>query len=100
MNLLKILLIATLLFLVGIFSSTAFGQTFGLDYDIRGGDVTSIDIDDESNSLKILLDTRTRGELVITIPRSLLDAKTNSEERPENNWHMSRHGNSCAHPSA
>ena len=65
---------------MGIFSSPVFGQTTGLDYDIRGGEVTGIDINDENNSLIILLDTRTKGELVITLPRSLIDAKINSED--------------------
>ena len=63
-----------------IFSSPVFGQTSGLDYDIRGGEVTGIDIDDENNSLIILIDARTKGELVITIPRNLIDAKVNSED--------------------
>ncbi len=79
--LLKIPFIAVILFLVvGFFSSPVFGQTTELDYDVRGGEVTGIDIDNENNSLIILLDTRTRGELVITLPRSLIDAKIDSED--------------------
>ena len=78
---LKIPFIAVTLFLaIGIFSSPIFGQTTELDYDIRGGEVTGIDIDDENNSLIISLDVRTKGELVITLPRSLIDAKINSED--------------------
>ena len=77
----KIPSVAVILFLIiGISSSPVFGQTPGLDYDIRGGEVTGIDIDDENNSLIILLDTRTKGELIITLPRSLIDAKINSED--------------------
>ena len=63
-----------------IFVSPVFGQTSGLDYDIRGGEVTDINIDDENNSLILLIDTRTKGELVITLPRSLIDSKVNSED--------------------
>ncbi|WP_420545157.1 CFI-box-CTERM domain-containing protein [Nitrosopumilus sp.] len=63
-----------------IFVSPVFGQTSGLDYDIRGGEVTGVDINDEDNSLIILIDTRTKGELVITLPRNLIDAKVNSED--------------------
>ena len=68
------------LFLIGVFFSPVFGQTTGLEYDIRGGEVTNIDIDDENNSLIILLDARSKGELVITLPRNLIDAKINSED--------------------
>ena len=79
--LLKIRFIAVISFLaVGILSSPAFGQTSGLDYDVRGGEVTGIEIDDKNNSLIISLDPRTKGELVITLPRSLIDAKINSED--------------------
>ena len=70
----------TILALGLIFVSPVFGQISGLDYDIRGGEVTDIDIDDENNSLIILIDARTKGELVITLPRSLIDAKVNSED--------------------
>ncbi len=70
---------AVILFLViGMFVSPVFAQFQGLDYDIRGGDVLGFEIDQENTSLVILLDTRSRGELVITLPRSLIDAKINS----------------------
>ena len=62
-------------------SVSVFGQTGGLDYDIRGGEVTRIEIDDENTSLIIELDPRTRGELVITLPRNLIDAKINDEDK-------------------
>ena len=76
----KILFIVAILFLTGIFAYPAFAQTSGLDYEIRGGEVAGLDIDDESNSLIISIDTRTKGELTITLPRSLIDAKVNSED--------------------
>ena len=63
-----------------MFSSPVFGQMNGLDYDIRGGKVTNTEIDEENTSLIISLDVRARGELTITMPRSLIDAKINSED--------------------
>ena len=62
------------------FIPPVFGQTSGLDYDIRGGEVTGLDINDETNSLTILIDARTKGELNITLPRNLIDAKISSED--------------------
>ena len=58
----------------------SFAQTGALDYDIRGGEVTHIEIEDETNSLILEIDTRTRGELVITLPRNLIDAKINNDD--------------------
>ena len=79
--LLKFQIIAvSLALLTVVIFAPAFAQTGALDYDIRGGDVTHIEIDDETTSLLIELDTRTRGELVITIPRNLIDAKANNED--------------------
>ena len=80
MIVLKAPLVVVLLFLVGVFVPPVFGQTSGLDYSIRGGEVTDIDINDENSSLIILIDPRTKGELVITLPRSLIDAKTDFED--------------------
>ena len=80
MILLKIPIIASVLVLLVVVSVPVFAQTGALDYDIRGGEVTHIEIDDETTSLIIELDTRTRGELVITLPRNLIDAKTNDED--------------------
>ena len=79
----RIRIIVTALFLVtiGLFSSTAFAQQFeDLDYDIRGGEVLGFEIDYQTSSLIISLDARARGELVITLPRYLIDAKTGSED--------------------
>ena len=79
--LLKFQIIAvSLALLTVVIFAPAFAQTGALDYDIRGGEVTHIEIDDETTSLLIELDTRTRGELVITIPRNLIDAKANNED--------------------
>lgn len=63
---------------VGVFVSPAFAQFEGLDYKIRGGEILGFEIDEETTSVIISLDVRSKGELVITLPRSLIDAKTNS----------------------
>ena len=72
---------AIVLFLAAItFVSPVFAQFQGLDYDIRGAKVLGFETDPENTSLTILLDARSRGELVITLPRDLIDAKFNSED--------------------
>jgi len=77
----QILVIATFLVMIGLFSTPAFAQQFeDLDYKIRGGEVSSFEIDEDTATLKILIDARARGELVITLPRYLIDAKINSED--------------------
>ena len=73
--------IAALSLAVLVFAfAPSFAQTGALDYDIRGGEVTHIEIEDETNSLILEIDTRTRGELVITLPRNLIDAKINNDD--------------------
>lgn len=68
--------------IVAAFASPVFAQQYeGLDYDIRGGEVLGFEIDPETASLKILLDIRSKGELIITLPRYLIDAKNGSEDR-------------------
>ena len=53
---------------------------FTVGYTISGGSITSIDPDEESNSLIISIDTTSDGELTITLPRALIDAKIGSED--------------------
>ena len=65
---------------VGVIASPVFGQVDGLDYDIRGGNITNIEIDQENTSMIIFLDARAKGELTITLPRNLIDAKINSQD--------------------
>ena len=65
---------------VGMFSSPIFGQIDGLDYDIRGGNIVNIEIDQENTVLFISLNAHARGELTITLPRNLIDAKINSTD--------------------
>ena len=74
---------AIILFLVmfGTFISPTFAQQFEEpNYEIRGGKVLGFEIDPETTSLIISLDVRSRGELIITLPRNLIDAKIGSED--------------------
>jgi len=67
--------------MLGAFISPTFAHEFKHpDYDIRGGTVIDFEIDSETASLIIALDARARGELIITLPRNLIDAKTGSED--------------------
>ena len=76
----SIIAIAFSLAIIGIFSSLSFAQDLeDLDYSIRGGEVLDFEIDSETASLNILLDARARGELIITLPRYLIDSKIGSE---------------------
>jgi len=64
-----------------MFSSFIFAQQFDdFDYTIRGGEVLDFEIDSENTSLHISIDARARGELIITLPRYLIDAKIGSED--------------------
>ena len=67
--------------MLGAFISPTFAQQFKEpNYDIRGGTVLGFEIDQETTSLIITLDARARGELTITLPRNLIDAKTDFED--------------------
>ena len=77
----KIIVIALFPIMIGVVISPTFAQEFREpSYDIRGGTVLGFEIDPESSSLIISLDARARGELIITLPRNLIDAKTGSED--------------------
>ena len=70
-----------ILFLASVmFISPAFAQLGGIDYDIRGGEVLGFEVDTETTSIVISLDPRLKGELVITLPRSIIDAKIDSDD--------------------
>jgi len=45
------------------------------DYTIRGAEVLAFEIDTDSATLTISLEPRARGELIITLPRNLIDAR-------------------------
>lgn len=53
---------------------------FVLSYKITGGKVNSVTPDDEANSLVVAITTTSDGQLTITLPRALIDAKTNGED--------------------
>ncbi len=67
--------------MLGAFVSPSFAQQFQEpNYTIRGGTILGFEIDPETSSLIITLDARARGELIITLPRNLIDAKTGHED--------------------
>jgi len=67
--------------MIGTFISPTFAQQFKEpNYKIRGGEVLGFEIDPDTKSLIISLDQRARGELTITLPRNLIDAKIGSED--------------------
>jgi len=77
----KIQVIILFLIMIGTVISPTFAQQFKDPiYEIRGGEVASFTIDPEAKSLKILLDARARGEIIITLPRNLIDAKIGSQD--------------------
>jgi len=77
----KIIVITLFLVAIGMFTNPAFAQQFEEpNYTIRGGEVSGFELDSENTSLIISIDTRARGELIITLPRSLIDAKIGSED--------------------
>ena len=76
-----IIVIALFVVILGAFASPAFAQQFKEpNYTIRGGTVLGFEIDQEITSLIITLDARARGELIITLPRNLIDAKIGSQD--------------------
>ncbi len=67
--------------MVGTFIMPTFAQQFKEPtYSIRGGEVLGFEIDPQTGSLIISLDIRARGEIIVTLPRSLIDAKIGSQD--------------------
>jgi predicted secreted protein with PEFG-CTERM motif len=56
------------------------GTEFSVGYSITGGSVLSITPDVDANSLIIAISTSDDGEVTITLPRGLIDAKIGSED--------------------
>ena len=72
----KIIVITLFLVMVGTFITPTFAQQFKEpDYLIRGGEVLGFELVPETASLIVSIDVRARGELAITLPRNLIDAK-------------------------
>ncbi|MEE8565805.1 MAG: hypothetical protein V3S79_05410, partial [Candidatus Thermoplasmatota archaeon] len=76
-----IIIIALFVVILGAFVSPGFAQQFKEpNYTIRGGTVLGFEINPETSSLILTLDARARGELIITLPRNLIDAKIGSQD--------------------
>ena len=72
----KIIVITLFVVMLGSVIAPTFAQQFQEpDYTIRGAKVLGFEIDVETASLTILLDTRARGEIIIILPRNLIDAR-------------------------
>ncbi|KAG2473208.1 MAG: Peptidyl-prolyl isomerase [Nitrosopumilales archaeon] len=77
----RVIVIMLFLVMVGTFTSTAFAQQFKEpDYEMHGGEVLGFALDPETATLTILIDPQGKGELHITLPRNLIDAKDGSED--------------------
>ena len=77
----KIIVITLFVVMLGALISPTFAQQFKEpNYTIRGGEVLGFEIDPDTSSLTITLDARARGELIITLPRNLIDAKSGFED--------------------
>lgn len=50
-------------------------QNFSINYQINGGEITSITTDENANSLLIDLNATQDGDLTITLPRALIDSR-------------------------
>jgi len=75
----KVIVITLFLVMLGTFISPTFAQQFKEpDYAIHRGEVLGFEIDPETTSLIISIKARTSGELTITLPRDLIDAKIGS----------------------
>ncbi len=78
---LNVIVIVLFLTTIGIIAHPAFAQQFEEpNYTIRRGEVLGFEIDQETTSLIISIKPRTIGELTITLPRNLIDAKIGSED--------------------
>ncbi len=72
----KIIVIALFVVMLGSVIAPTFAQQFQEpDYTIRGAKVLGFEIDAETASLTILLDSRARGEIIVILPRNLIDAR-------------------------
>ena len=77
----NVIVIVLFLTIIGILVQPTFAQEFEEpNYTIRRGEVTDFKIDPRTTSLTISLNPRANGELTITLPRDLIDAKIGSED--------------------
>ena len=74
-------IVAAVVIMIGVMVPNVFAQQFeDFDYSIRGGEVLNFELDSENTSLLISIDARARGELIITLPRAIIDARIGSED--------------------
>ena len=67
--------------IIGVIVPNVFAQQFDdFNYSIRGGEVLNFELDSEKTALLISIDARARGEIIITLPRAIIDAKIGSED--------------------
>ena len=75
------IIVVAVIIMIGIVVPNVFAQQFeDFDHSIRGGEVLNFELDSENTSLLISIDARARGELIITLPRAIIDAKIGSED--------------------
>lgn len=80
---LAVTLLAGALMFSTIFDNSAFALAIDkedFEYDISGGEISSIEADEPFSSLIIKLDAESNGELGIDIPRSFMDAKLGTQD--------------------
>ena len=77
----NVIVIVLFMTIIGMIAQPTFAQEFEEpNYTIRRGEVTDFKIDPITTSLTISLNPRANGELTITLPRDLIDAKIGSED--------------------
>ena len=77
----NVIVIVLFMTIIGIIAQPTFAQEFeDPNYTIRRGEIDDFKIDLRTSSLTISLNPRANGELTITLPRDLIDAKIGSED--------------------
>jgi len=77
----RVIVITLFLIMIGTFTSPTFAQQFKEpDYEIQGAEVLGFALDPKTATLTILIDPRSKGDLTITLPRNLIDAKIGFED--------------------
>ncbi len=56
------------------------GQSYNVNYDITGATVSDMSINSQDTSLVVSLQTTGNGTLTVTLPRTVIDAKTGAND--------------------
>ncbi len=92
MNWVAYAILVTLIFSIGSFAAYAqnqeqydvkdpqSGQSYPVKYSIEGGTISDISINPQDSSLVISLQTTSDGNLDMTLPRVLIDAKSGADD--------------------